>query len=460
MSKLSLCMIVKNEEHRLDECLKSVAGLADQIVIVDTGSTDRTIDIAKKHRAEVHHFQWNDDFSEARNEAIKYARADWILWLDADERFNPDDRKKMLAIISHKARKPEIYKINIRNYQKGNYYYISDAHRLFSNHFGIQFSGRIHEQISPSCFQLGGEEKATDIEIFHYGYNLNEDDLKKKNARNRKLLEKMVGEHPDYAYGYYTLAQNYALEKKYTEAVKYFDKALHLKQLDNNLTSSLLATYAESLIALEKYDEAKNLITESLQIVKMQTGAYYLLYKIAEKTGSQEEVENSLLQLWEVNNQVKQTGKKNSTDVIISEEKILETLAFFYQKSGQKEKHLDICKRILVINSENKIANRFMLSISIERKEHESAFSCLTKIADYFKPEDEKYLETLALIFLKNGHYEKSIFTYNLLLKLNPDNEDALKKLVGLLAKTGKRTEAENLLILYQQKMKEKNHEN
>ena len=154
MSKITLCMIVKNEELMLEDCLCSVHEIVDQIIIIDTGSQDKTVDIANKYNAEIHHFAWTGNFSDARNESIKYAKSDWILWLDADERLNPDSITELQKIINKKPIEPEIYKINIRNFQKGDYYYISDAHRLFSNNFGIEFSGRIHEQVSLSCKNL------------------------------------------------------------------------------------------------------------------------------------------------------------------------------------------------------------------------------------------------------------------------------------------------------------------
>lgn len=87
---LSLCMIVRNEEQNLSECLDSVKNVVDEIIVIDTGSTDETVGIAESYGAQVEHFPWCDDFSKARNESIKYASGDWILWLDADERLLPE----------------------------------------------------------------------------------------------------------------------------------------------------------------------------------------------------------------------------------------------------------------------------------------------------------------------------------------------------------------------------------
>src|SRR5262249_23210365 len=94
-TRLTLSMIVKNEEKYLAQCLDSVKGIADEIVIVDTGSTDKTVEIAKSYGAEVYHFDWTDDCSEARNECLKYCTGDWVLWLDADEALEPSSAAPM-----------------------------------------------------------------------------------------------------------------------------------------------------------------------------------------------------------------------------------------------------------------------------------------------------------------------------------------------------------------------------
>lgn len=88
-------MIVKNEEKYLFQCLDSVKDIVDEIIIVDTGSTDKTVEIAKKFGAEIHYFMWNNSFSDARNESLKYATKDWIFIMDGDDEFSKDDKEKI-----------------------------------------------------------------------------------------------------------------------------------------------------------------------------------------------------------------------------------------------------------------------------------------------------------------------------------------------------------------------------
>ena len=87
-NEISLCMIVKNEEEYLPRCLENIKDIVDEIIIVDTGSTDKTVEIAKSYGAKVYYFKWNNNFSEARNVSLKYATKDWILILNVDDLFN------------------------------------------------------------------------------------------------------------------------------------------------------------------------------------------------------------------------------------------------------------------------------------------------------------------------------------------------------------------------------------
>ena len=98
MATISLCMIVKDEEEVLARCLESAAGIADEIIIVDTGSSDRTVEIAKEYTNQVYSFAWIDDFAAARNYAFSLASADFCMWLDADDVLLPEDRTKLLAL--------------------------------------------------------------------------------------------------------------------------------------------------------------------------------------------------------------------------------------------------------------------------------------------------------------------------------------------------------------------------
>ena len=129
--RLSVCMIVRNEEKLLPRCLTSVHDVADELIIMDTGSEDNTMSIARSFGANVYEFEWCDDFSAARNEAIKYATGEWILQIDADEELLPESAK----LLKQRAKNPWslVYMICIDNGPTYADRFFKSA-RLFRNH--------------------------------------------------------------------------------------------------------------------------------------------------------------------------------------------------------------------------------------------------------------------------------------------------------------------------------------
>jgi glycosyltransferase involved in cell wall biosynthesis len=158
-ASLSVCMIVRDEEGHLAGCLDSVQAIADQVVIIDTGSVDSTENIARQFGAEVYFSPWENDFAAARNVSLSYATGDWILWLDADERLMPESLP-VIAALCQPALRPIIYNVNIKNLQKdGHNYSLSRSHRFFSRQPGIYFTGPIHEQFLPAPLKSERKKK-------------------------------------------------------------------------------------------------------------------------------------------------------------------------------------------------------------------------------------------------------------------------------------------------------------
>lgn len=150
LQTISLCMIVKNEEYKLANCLQSVAGVFDELIIVDTGSTDATIEIAKKFTDRVYHFEWIHDFAAARNFSVSKATMDYVMWLDADDIITPQNRKNLLQLKKQLGKDlPDIitmeYHYNHDEY--GNCTYIQTTDRMWRRSLGLEFVGAIHEAI-------------------------------------------------------------------------------------------------------------------------------------------------------------------------------------------------------------------------------------------------------------------------------------------------------------------------
>jgi len=190
--QLSATLIVRNEERFLGDCLRSIRDVADEIVVVDTGSTDRTRDIARNLGARVHDVAWADDFSAARNHALDLARGAWILYIDADETLRPCD----LDALSEQLSNPGFvgYQVLLHARPSLTPYW---EMRLFRNHPAVRFRGVIHENIWPALtayrVRHGGRVGRTRLAIDHRGY---EENQQHKHWRNLPLLCRALREDP------------------------------------------------------------------------------------------------------------------------------------------------------------------------------------------------------------------------------------------------------------------------
>lgn len=439
---LSLCMIVKDEEKLLASCLNSVKDVVNQMVIVDTGSMDDTINIAKDFGAEVYKFPWTDHFAEARNESIKYATGDWILWMDADETLDPESISELTDRI--KERNKNVFcsiRITSRNKYENKVIY-SEAHRLFPNGLGIHFENRIHEQISRSAKNAGLQEVITGIHIIHEGYNLTEEEYHKKLLRNLPLLKKMADENKHDSYAHYTLAQNYSGLKKYEEAVKHFKIALATTSLGNSLKMNILNVMSQAYSHLGEWELSKKYSLQSIEINPIQSGAFYMLYKCAEQ-------DNDIKQAIEYLNILLQNTKKLNAnpqsvgrDILISEQKIIKILGNSYAKIGNRKKSLELFSTL----EEKEMSKPLLLKI-IQLPENESEWKLLIiilqNILSHNKYAEVEIYDILGQTYIKTNQIQKALDLY---LKLYDDdefNKIVLKRIAALYAKLGDIKKAE-----------------
>lgn len=210
MNRVSLCMIVKNEEKNLRRCLQSVQGYVDEIIVVDTGSTDSTCRIAREFGAVVRDFPWNDDFSRARNASLELATGDWILFLDADEELAGNSGEVLRRITAEEG--VEGYFVRVINYLGDEEWFETCPDlifRLFRNRKDYRFRGAIHEQIVDVILEKNKQASyriADDLVILHYGYMNGQIEEKNKKCRNLSILERELSSDPQnrllrYHYG-------------------------------------------------------------------------------------------------------------------------------------------------------------------------------------------------------------------------------------------------------------------
>ncbi|MCI0377860.1 MAG: glycosyltransferase, partial [Gemmataceae bacterium] len=203
---VSLCMIVKNEERHLPDCLRSTDGVFDEIVVVDTGSTDRTKEVAQHYAAHVFDFPWVESFAAARNECLRHARHKWILWLDADDRLDEENRGRLKQVLAGLGDEKDAYAMKVRSVldADGTVFRLLDQVRLFRNLPAVRWDYRIHEQILPAVNRIGGVVRWADVVIDHVGYQ-DAGARKSKLERNLRILELDYGERPQDGFTLFNL---------------------------------------------------------------------------------------------------------------------------------------------------------------------------------------------------------------------------------------------------------------
>jgi glycosyltransferase involved in cell wall biosynthesis len=250
---ISLAMIVKNEEKDLPACLESYKDLVDEMIIIDTGSMDRTVEIAKSFGARVEFFEWNDDFAVARNESLKYATCDWILRTDADETILPAEKAKLLHAISSGL--ADIYICHTIS-RVGGKEKDGENVRLIRNHLGLQYESPLHENVDANAIRLGLTRARTNIFFAHNGYEV-EQIFSEKIDRNLKILEKALQTNPEHFF--VRLAYGHTLMQKDKKAgLCEYEKAIQNLPEDVSVLEYLGEAYC--LLAFE-YASQKNSAT-------------------------------------------------------------------------------------------------------------------------------------------------------------------------------------------------------
>lgn len=226
--RLAVCMIAKDEAEFIAGAIESVVGLADEIIVVDTGSTDGTPEIARAAGARVEHFPWTGDFSEARNVSLDHATADWILVLDADERLTRDSWTAVRAIMEEHAGSMRVVCPRIRNLtREGRFMSDGFSGRMFPNRPELRYSGRVHEEVGRGLATVSTDFRL-DVVFDHYGADPEVMREKSKDERNVALLEARLAEAPDDLMTWFYLASQHWMARRRGAAREAFARVVAL----------------------------------------------------------------------------------------------------------------------------------------------------------------------------------------------------------------------------------------
>lgn len=276
--RISLCMIVRDEESFLPACLASVAGAVDEIVIVDTGSKDNTVKIAEEFGARVFHHPWANDFARHKNQAIDYATGDWVFVIDADEVLQEKSIGVLRRAVLDRAADAIVVTILSFSNNKASRSWESKV-RLFrrTNNSGckIRYQGAIHEQVINYR-----AAKAYPIYLDHYGYDLPQQAREAKFERNIGILKQLIDKTPDSYWHHHNLAVAYASNFMFDDAISEGRAALRAAVHDRPEVINLAWTYyilSASHFKLEQMDEAQEYAAAAVKLSPLDLDGQFML---------------------------------------------------------------------------------------------------------------------------------------------------------------------------------------
>ncbi|MFO1045208.1 MAG: glycosyltransferase [Planctomycetaceae bacterium] len=258
--RLSLCMIVRDNEHTIRPCLESIRPWVDEMIVVDTGSHDATPQICAELGARVYSWPWRDDFSAARNESLSHATGEWLFWMDSDDTI-PVDCGQRLRTLADGPHDPSVLGYVIQVHCPGPRNDTRDVTavdhvKLFRNRSDLRFEHRIHEQILPAIRRAGGEVAFTDIHVVHSGADHTPEGRRRKLDRDFKLLKLDLDERPDHPFVLFNLGMTHADVQQHRDAVNWLTRCIDVSRPEESHLRKAYALLTSSLMQLNEFAKA------------------------------------------------------------------------------------------------------------------------------------------------------------------------------------------------------------
>lgn len=323
---ISVCLIVKDEELNIERVLKSIPSLFE-VIIYDTGSRDRTVEIAKKYDAVIKQGEWNDDFAQARNQSVSLATGEYILILDADEELPADTEAKLNRFITqYPDRAGTVLIENIMENESARHRMV----RFFPNKPAFQFKGVVHEQLHENEQPANFED--TGLVIKHYGYTKKEYREKDKFNRYLTLYQKALDGQDD-GYMLYQIGKLFNSVEQYMEAEHYLKRSLTYKEENKLYYPPMLVLLGYTLKELGRSKEAADLLTRYGGIYKDFPDLFFLLGLLAMDTGEIHVIEPSFKEALNIGETNKYTSVLGTGSF-----KAAYNLGVYYEILGFKDK--------------------------------------------------------------------------------------------------------------------------
>jgi GT2 family glycosyltransferase/2-polyprenyl-3-methyl-5-hydroxy-6-metoxy-1,4-benzoquinol methylase/tetratricopeptide (TPR) repeat protein len=342
--RLSVCMIVRDNEGTIEAALSSIRPWADQLIVVDTGSTDKTPEISRRLGAEVYHFPWCDDFSAARNASVEYAKGEWIFWMDSDDTISPECGRQLqeLAKVSHS---PDVMGFVMQVHCPGpdEEMTIVDHIKLFRNQPSLRFEGRIHEQILPAIRRLGGQVEWTQIHVIHSGADYSEGTKQRKLMRDFHLLELDLKDRPNHPFVLFNFGMTYSDAERHEEAEIALRQSIQFSLPGESFVRKAYALLLQSLIALGRREEAWPLCETARSLYPLDPEILFREAMLLHERGRYDEARAAYHRILEA----PRDRAFSSIDVGILSYKALHNLACIHEETDDWQSAADIWNEIV-----------------------------------------------------------------------------------------------------------------
>ncbi len=432
--KISVAMIVKNEEHMLEECIQSFREAVDEIVIVDTGSDDRTVEIAKEFQVSLYHHEWKNDFSEARNYSISKVTGEWVLIIDADERLAHED---IPAIRSMKWQKDHdviccaVYS-TLPGQAGGANFGKHYSPRMFRKSPDIYYDGIVH-----NVLQIPAAMAVSEMKIYHLGYDLDREKMKNKFERSINLLLNQVKEQPDNPFVQMNTAQMFLSRNFVDKAEPYAQECVRLMEENpgNNEHLLLMGLFQLAVIYLNKddYERCEEYCLKAIKKKENYIDPILILglcyYLVGELDNSKEQLEKYLeyrkehLDKGEFNLLIlSKLGGDYEAHFLIGE---------IHKKRGEHDEAKESYFNSLKSNQLYWKAHNSLGNIYLEEKNYDAAVDAFENAIKYGYLNAEKYGTMGANV----TEYKSAIENYKLAIENAINSQKAKPKVFDALAK-------------------------
>ena len=420
--KISLCIICKDEEKKIARCINSIKSVVDEIIVVDTGSTDGTIQIAERLGAKIFKVLWEDDFSKPRNYALDRSSGDWIIFLDADEYLMESSLGKIKMVIAEAERmKKDFVLCELLNEGEGRIYNTFKTIRIFKNSPDIRYEGRIHEKIYKKDEELQGIEFIDEIKVLHDGYAPSVMLEKNKAERDLRLLLEESKKNPNSSDLCYYLMKTYNEKNDVDKAWEYACKTL---EYNNGQLKGIKQGAYERLLDISRAIKKEKKVVDRLYQEAIKVDAYYpdFDFRYGLYCYEMNDYSNGIKYLCNCIYKVEQYKGTESSIVMGDITKVLKVLAECYLKEQEIEKAISILVKILRVNPYEFKALYDLINILGNVESGESIGNFLGNFYDYTNIKDQ-----MLLIKMSQKTQNEGLFNY-VMSYVNEDVRNTLIK--------------------------------